>query len=69
MDDIDRAQHHNEQHLAQALAAHKAGRARPTSSSATHCLDCGDPIPLARRQAVPGCVRCVVCQREADQNP
>lgn len=26
------------------------------------CQDCGDPIPEARRAAVPGCTRCVDCQ-------
>lgn len=30
--------------------------------SATHCEDCGDPIPEARRLAVPGCTLCVLCQ-------
>ncbi len=26
------------------------------------CQDCGEEIPLARRQAMPGCNRCVICQ-------
>ncbi|MDX1626702.1 MAG: DksA/TraR family C4-type zinc finger protein [Wenzhouxiangellaceae bacterium] len=30
------------------------------------CLDCGDPIPEARRKAVPGVLRCVACQQEHD---
>ena len=30
--------------------------------SATDCIDCGDPIPKARRKAVPGVQRCVPCQ-------
>jgi len=31
------------------------------------CLDCGEPIPEARRKAVPGCTRCVTCQTEFEQ--
>ena len=30
--------------------------------SAMDCIDCGDPIPKARRKAVPGVQRCVPCQ-------
>ncbi|MBP3063677.1 phage/conjugal plasmid C-4 type zinc finger protein, TraR family [Ectopseudomonas chengduensis] len=30
--------------------------------SATECDSCGDDIPDARRQAVPGCRFCVECQ-------
>jgi phage/conjugal plasmid C-4 type zinc finger TraR family protein len=30
--------------------------------SATECDSCGDDIPEARRQAVPGCRFCVSCQ-------
>ncbi|ABR85586.1 MULTISPECIES: TraR/DksA C4-type zinc finger protein [Pseudomonas aeruginosa group] len=30
--------------------------------SAEECQDCGEPIPQARRQAVPGCNRCIDCQ-------
>jgi phage/conjugal plasmid C-4 type zinc finger TraR family protein len=30
--------------------------------SATHCEECGAPIPEARRRAVPGVRLCVPCQ-------
>lgn len=30
--------------------------------SAEECQDYGEPIPQARRQAVPGCNRCIDCQ-------
>ncbi|MFA7174561.1 MAG: TraR/DksA C4-type zinc finger protein [Kiritimatiellia bacterium] len=30
------------------------------------CIDCDCLIPPARKQAVPGCVRCVQCQQEHD---
>ena len=32
----------------------------------THCVDCGDAIPEARRSAVPGVSRCVACQEAKD---
>jgi phage/conjugal plasmid C-4 type zinc finger TraR family protein len=40
-------------------------RVRPAPAhtiSATHCEDCGEEIPGARRMAAPGCERCVSCQ-------
>lgn len=39
----------------------------PKGESLTHCEDCGDEIPAARRKAVPGVRRCIVCQTEADR--
>lgn len=30
--------------------------------SATDCIDCGDPIPKARQEAIKGVQRCVPCQ-------
>lgn len=43
-----------------ALAAQRA--CRPAGRSASHCSDCGEPIPEARQQAVPGVTLCVDCQ-------
>ena len=43
-----------------ALAAQRAQR--PAGPSATHCRDCDEPIPEARRQFVPGVTLCVDCQ-------
>lgn len=34
----------------------------PVPPSATHCCDCGTPIPRRRREAVAGVRRCVDCQ-------
>jgi phage/conjugal plasmid C-4 type zinc finger TraR family protein len=34
--------------------------------SLTHCEECGEKIPKARRMAVPGVRRCVACQAETD---
>ena len=42
-------------------------RRRVGGESLTHCEECDEPIPEARRQALPGVRRCVDCQAEADQ--
>lgn len=42
-------------------------RERATRTSATHCAECDDPIPEARRLAVPGVDYCVHCQEALDQ--
>jgi phage/conjugal plasmid C-4 type zinc finger TraR family protein len=45
----------------------KSARARiPTGDAATHCEECGEPIPERRRQALPGTRTCVICQSERD---
>lgn len=33
----------------------------------TDCVDCGEAIPLARQQLVPGVQRCVFCQELAER--
>ena len=38
----------------------------PRGESLTHCAECGDDIPEARREAVPGVRLCVRCQSEKD---
>jgi len=35
-------------------------------ASLTHCEECGDAIPEARRQVVPGVRLCIRCQSEQD---
>ena len=42
-------------------------RERYTGHSAMECEECGEPIPEQRRQAVPGCRRCIDCQTEAER--
>ncbi len=45
-------------------------RARmPTGAGQTHCVECGEGIPKARRDAVPGVRTCIACQSAADQRP
>ena len=39
----------------------------PQGESAAHCDGCAEPIPEARRQALPGVRLCVKCQEEADK--
>lgn len=40
----------------------------PQGPSLTHCAECGEAIPEARRQAVPGVRLCVACQGEKDRS-
>lgn len=62
MDDMDRAQEANEQFQEVALAEQL--RFRPTGESLMRCCVCGDDIPEARREAYPGCCKCISCQTE-----
>lgn len=39
----------------------------PQGKSLSHCEDCADPIPEARRNAIPGIRLCVGCQSESDE--
>jgi phage/conjugal plasmid C-4 type zinc finger TraR family protein len=47
-------------------AVARAREALRKGESLSHCEDCGEEIPIARRSAVPGVRRCVGCQTEAD---
>ena len=35
--------------------------------SLSHCEECGNDIPEARQQAIPGVRLCVLCQSELDE--
>lgn len=39
----------------------------PKGDSLSHCEECGESIPEARRTAVPGVRHCVNCQAELDK--
>ncbi len=39
----------------------------PRGESLSHCEECGEEIPAARREAIPGVRRCVACQETMDQ--
>lgn len=60
-DPVDIAQAHEEELRQDALAA-QARRTMATGKSALKCEDCGTPIPLERRTALPGVQTCVDCQ-------
>ena len=47
------------------LARMKA-RAKPQGESLTHCAECEEPIPEARRNALPGVKLCIDCMQERD---
>ena len=51
--------------IADELARLKARRG-PQGESLTHCAECGEPIPEARRAALPGVKLCIDCQQERD---
>ena len=46
----------------------EAARLRmPAGESAEECDDCGEPIPVGRRKALPGVRTCVACQSHRDK--
>ncbi|WP_255418664.1 TraR/DksA C4-type zinc finger protein [Paracoccus sp. JM45] len=55
---------------AEAVARARQNAARQTArgNSAEFCADCDEPIPQARRQAVPGVKLCVSCQSGQDRS-
>ena len=59
-DIIDRASEREAELLAEALARYQ--RPSENRGSLKNCADCGEPIPEARRKAVSGCTRRIVCQ-------
>ncbi|NRF76611.1 TraR/DksA family transcriptional regulator [Citrobacter braakii] len=46
-----------------ALSMHRLNH---SAVSATHCEECGDNLPEARRKAYPGCTMCVGCQSDME---
>ncbi|MFH5069073.1 DksA/TraR family C4-type zinc finger protein [Enterobacter cloacae complex sp. 2024EL-00215] len=38
----------------------------PHGESLYECEECGDPIPEARRKAIPGVRLCIACQQDKD---
>lgn len=47
----------------------RARAGMPSGEARTHCSDCGEEIPVARRMAVPGVRTCVECQSTLDTRP
>ena len=50
------------------LARLKARR-QPKGDSLPHCAECEEPIPEARRQAIPGVKICIDCASDRDARP
>lgn len=47
-----------------------SARARmPSGAGLAECEECGEPIPEARRLALPGARTCVSCQSARDKQP
>ena len=66
----DRATEREEQNRTDALAeqARRAGlEGKTVADSALFCQLCDDPIPAARRRALPGVQTCVECQAELER--
>ena len=38
------------------------------SNMTEYCIECGEQIPLGRRQTLPGVELCIQCQSEKDDN-
>lgn len=60
---IDQASALEEMMREQAIAAHRLNH---NAVSATHCVECEEELPEARRKAYPGCTMCVECQGEQE---
>lgn len=63
-DTIDAANELAQARIDQAVASMRINR---NAASATHCEECGEDIPEARRIAVPGCQMCAECQGITEQ--
>lgn len=65
MDEIDLAQEAQARLNKRAIEAHKkivGDRINAGQPETLACIDCEELIPKARRDKMPGCVRCVKCQ-------
>lgn len=61
---VDEAQAVGAMLLAIALEGRQRGETGP---GAADCADCGEPIPEARRQAMPAATCCTFCQQEREK--
>lgn len=62
MDDCDLGSRHEDYFRRRAID--EARGKKDFGASRSQCIDCEEPIPAARRKAVPGCRRCVDCQAQ-----
>lgn len=61
MEEVERSQ--DDQERFNQFAVKQQLATMPKGESAEECEDCGDNIPEDRREAYPGCKRCVTCQQ------
>lgn len=67
-DEGDIAQEKYERFLEARIAEHRHRTVEAGLKPApTECIDCGEVIPEKRRKAVPGCVRCIECQKAFEE--
>lgn len=64
-DVVDRSEHEQTALMDAAVEAQRQ-KMQVTHESLTQCVDCEEPIPLARQKAVKGCLRCIGCQYEVE---
>jgi len=67
VDIFDQAQQFDAQFCAMSIDAVKRLAARKRLYPDNDCDLCGKEIPLARREAVPGCELCVDCQNSKER--
>lgn len=65
-DEADTANDYAEQARAMAIR-NISDHMRRTSEALENCAECGEPIPQARREAMPGCEHCIKCQSWLDK--
>ena len=64
-DDADMAQVKTD-HLLNANIAACRSKVQ-VDSGREECIECEEPIPAGRREAVPGCLRCLECQADFEE--
>lgn len=55
--------------IAEELQRMQQSRRSPVGESLTHCAECEEVIPEARRKAIPGVKLCIDCQQDRDVRP
>lgn len=59
LDDVERGQERQAEFNADSLRDHR--QRQKLGAGLTHCEECGEPIPDARRRAQPTATHCVGC--------
>lgn len=63
-DEMDLVQAQQAEFTADALRDH--WRKQPLGQGLSHCEECGDPIPEARRRVMPTARLCMPCQKDLE---